>query len=258
MSLSVQNLSFKRGQRSVLKNISLSVEAGQLVALVGNNGTGKSTLMNCISSELQPESGQVTFNGQPLSQWKTEQRARMMAMLSQNTHLQFDFPVRDVVAMGRYPHSSGAHRDQEIVASALHFCDAYNLRDKTYTELSGGEQRRVQLARVIAQLWEPVNGGHRLLLLDEPVNGLDLAHQHQLFNRLRKIADKGVAVLFVVHDLNLAARYANQIAVMYQGALANFGSPERVLTRENIERYFNLEVEVQSNPYHSSPIIIPV
>ena len=257
MTLAIDHLFFGK----VLRDINLQVAPGEMLALVGNNGAGKSTLLKLINGELAMDKGVIRFNGQSMSEWKLEQRAQVLATLPQSSHLNFAFSVAEVVALGRYPHSTGSRRDQEIIASAMHFTDVFRLRDTLFTQLSGGEKQRVQLARVLAQIWQSNQGApleQRLLLLDEPVNGLDLHHQQQLFTQLQQLAADGLSIIFIVHDLNLAARYGDKVAILSRGAVGAYGTPTQVLTDELIRRYFGLEVQVDSHPVHPVPHIIPL
>jgi len=196
------------------------------------------------------------LNGQALLSWPAGQRAQTLAVLPQHSSLEFAFAVQDVVALGRTPHNSGYQHDLRIVSAALAAVDGEHLLQRNYTELSGGEQQRVQLARVLAQLWEPSPHGDRHLLLDEPTASLDLAHQAVLLAALKDFAAQGVGICVVVHDLNLAARMADRILLMQGGAVVASGSPTEVLQVELIERVFGVSVELLAHPKRDTPLVV--
>ena len=158
--------------------------------------------------------------------------------------------------LGRTPHDTGITRDREIVAEALKAADADYLARRTYTYLSGGEKQRVHLARVLAQIWEPSSEGERYLVLDEPTSSFDLAHQQVTLDVVRSLANKGVGVLMVIHDLNLAARCADQMLLMQCGRIVICGTPESVLTEENITRVFQVETRIGTHPVSGTPLVI--
>ncbi|KAF1007781.1 MAG: Hemin import ATP-binding protein HmuV [Luteibacter sp.] len=226
--LVADRITLYRGGRPVLREVSLTARSGRLLVLVGPNGAGKSTLLGALSGRLAPDAGSVTLEGRALSEWAPRELARRRAMLSQRVDLEFGFGVDEVVALGRSPHPADTLRDARIVDAALRAAHAWNLRDRNYTGLSGGEQQRVQLARVLAQVWD---GGAQgcWLLLDEPEAGLDIAHQHFILRRAKECAEAGFGVIAVLHDLNLAARYADDIAVLAEGELRRHGAPEDAL-----------------------------
>ena len=254
--LTIEQLSYRLGQKYLLDSVSLTLHAGEALALVGMNGAGKSTLLKCVTGEWQPTAGDVLIQQHPLSRYSGEDRAQWLGMLPQSSTLNFPFTVQEVVALGRYPHRSGNQRDREIVRAAAAACDISHLLDKLYTRCSGGEQQRVHLARVLAQIWEPVPDRQRMLMLDEPVAGLDLAHQHALFQQMAPLQAQGVGVLFVVHDLNLAARYADRIAVLDDGKLVCIDTPEAVMTPARIRRHFHLDVDIIPHPQSGVPTLI--
>jgi len=228
--LTVHDVHLQRGERTVLQAVSLRAQPGRLLALVGPNGAGKSSLLGVLAGLLAPTQGQAALDGRSLTDWPPATLARRRAMLSQQVRLGFGFRVDEVVMLGRSPYS--VHRDdradRRIVEAALHAAHAWHLRERAYPELSGGEQQRVQLARVLAQVWEGDDGA-RWLLLDEPEAGLDMAHQHFVLRRARLLACQGYGVVVVLHDLNLAARYADEVALLERGKLLRHGSPEDTL-----------------------------
>lgn len=257
MTLRADRITLSLDRRQpVLQDVSLTLKPGEVLALVGQNGAGKSTLLKVLCGECQPDQGQVRLLDRPLGKWPGQDRARLLSVLPQQHNLNFEFRVEDVVALGRYPHRTGRRHDDRIVDEAIKLCDLARFRERSISELSGGERQRVHLARVLAQIWEAQPEGHRFLLLDEPSTGLDLHHQQSLFQTVQTFARRGVGVLLVVHDLNLAARFAGQVLVLDQGRAVLQGKPSQVLTADNIARHFGLTVTVQPHPHQDCPLII--
>lgn len=243
--LEIQDLSLTLQKRTLLKNINLQLHAGQVTALIGANGAGKSTLFKCVAGEHTP-SGELRFFGRPRAQWCRQALARQLAVLPQQSSLQFPFLAHEVVSLGRIPHASTARENQPIIEQCLRQAQVWHLRDAPYPRLSGGEKQRVHFARVLAQLVGPTPA--RLLLLDEPTSALDLGQQHSLLKEARRLASEGCAVLIIVHDLNLAARYGDQLALLDAGNMVALGTPEQVLTTANVEQYFGYQAQLLQSP----------
>lgn len=256
MALDARNLQFQIGSRTLIQGLDLAVAAGECVAVVGPNGAGKTTLFRLLSGELQAQQGQVLFNQRPLQAWPLSQLARMRSVLPQASSLQFAFTVREVVAMGRMPHATGRMADNAIVEEVMAVCDVARLSQRIYTELSGGERQRVQLARVLAQVWRPVPDGERLLLLDEPTSALDLAHQLELMQVVKQVCSADIAVLIIVHDLNLAARFADRILMLHEGKPVAVGTPAEVMRSDLIECVFNVKTQVIEHPLYGCPLVV--
>ncbi|MCU7650995.1 heme ABC transporter ATP-binding protein [Pseudomonas piscis] len=252
--LRVKNLHVRRGGKDVLTGIDLQLVPGEVLGVLGPNGAGKSSLLGALSGELAAHQGRVLLDERELAQWDGVQRARRLAVLPQASSLDFAFRVEEVVGLGRLPHQSGLLRDQEIVAAALEAADVAHLGGRSYLALSGGERQRVHLARVLAQLW-PGEPGHSLLL-DEPTSALDPLHQHVTLQAIRAFADRGVAVLVILHDLNLAARYCDRVLLLEGGRPHSMGVPTAVLRAEPLKAVFGLEVLVQEHPERGHPLII--
>lgn len=259
MTLEASHVTVRMGSTYLLNDISLEVGAGQVVAILGPNGAGKSTLIRTLSGDILPISGEVWMNRQPLHHWRNDERARMRAMLPQDSVLKFPFAVLEVVLMGRMPHCGGLERprDYAIARAALEAVEAAHLETRTYTTLSGGECQRVQLARVLAQIWEGAEGITRYLLLDEPTSSLDFAHQHSVLEIARRFADQGVGVLVILHDLNLAAQYADRVVILKAGQQVLAGTPGDVFTPAVIQQVFEMPVVVMPHPCFSCPLIVP-
>jgi len=252
--LRVENLEVRRGSRSVLQRIDLQLRAGEVFGVLGPNGAGKSTLLDALSGELAVSEGRVLLADRPLAQWPSRERAQRLAVLPQQSSLSFGFRVQEVVAMGRLPHAEGRAADLRIVDQALAAADAAHLRDRSYLALSGGERQRVHLARVLAQLWPGAEG--RVLLLDEPTSALDPLHQHSTLQAVRGFAERGAAVLVILHDLNLAARYCDRLLLLHEGHAYSQGSVEQVLQPQPLRDVFGLDVLVQRHPERGHPLVV--
>jgi iron complex transport system ATP-binding protein len=256
--LAARNLSFSRGARPILSAIEGELRPGRVTALLGPNGAGKSTLLKLFAGELPPSSGSIELGGRPLTGQAPRTVAQRRAVLPQESHLAFAFPVREVVMMGRFPHLRDGEtpRDVEICYEALARVEAAHLAERRYPTLSSGEKQRVQLARVLAQIWEPPTAGARYLLLDEPTAGLDLAHQHDALRAAQEWARGGAVVLAVLHDLNLAMTYADDAWVLDNGRLVAAGPVEETLTVALIERVFNVSAELLARAGAPRPVIL--
>ncbi|MBU3058960.1 heme ABC transporter ATP-binding protein [Pseudomonas indica] len=252
--LRAENLAVQRGPCTVLADVHLELRPGEVLGVLGPNGAGKSTLLAALSGELPAAHGRVLLDERPLSAWHGPERARRLAVLPQTSSLGFAFRVEEVVSMGRLPHATGRTRDAEIVGEALAAADAAHLAGRNYLELSGGERQRVHLARVLAQLWP--GGEGQVLLLDEPTSMLDPLHQHTTLQATRAFAEQGAAVLVILHDLNLAARYCDRLLLLEHGRPHAFGTPDDVLRAEPLRAVFGLEVLVQRHPERGHPLIV--
>ncbi|UVL39614.1 heme ABC transporter ATP-binding protein [Pseudomonas sp. B21-040] len=252
--LRTQNLQIRRGSKTVLADITLELRPGEVLGVLGPNGAGKSTLLGALCGELHADQGSVWLDDRELNHWAAPLRAQRLAVLPQVSTLDFAFRVEEVVGMGRLPHQSGRVRDDEIVACALRAADAGHLSGRSYLALSGGERQRVHLARVLAQLWPGEVG--QTLLLDEPTSMLDPLHQHTTLQAVREFADHGAAVLVILHDLNLAARYCDRLLLLEGGRPVALDTPQHVLKPESLKAVFGLEVLVQQHPERGHPLII--
>jgi iron complex transport system ATP-binding protein len=252
--LRAENLAVQRGPCTVLAEINLQLHAGEVLGVLGPNGAGKSTLLGALCGELPLSHGDVWLDQRRLHDWPGIERAQRLAVLPQTSTLNFAFRVEEVVGMGRLPHASGRLKDAQIIKQALQAADALHLAGRSYQALSGGERQRVHLARVLAQLWP--GGEGQILLLDEPTSMLDPLHQHTTLQATRAFAEQGAAVLVILHDLNLAARYCDRLLLLQDGRPHVLGSPEQVLRAEPLKAVFGLEVLVQQHPERGHPLII--
>ncbi|MDA8682239.1 heme ABC transporter ATP-binding protein [Porticoccaceae bacterium] len=256
MALIADNVCVHLSGFDILRDIDLSVAAGKVTAVVGPNGAGKSTFIKTLCGDITPTIGQVILNDQNLSLWSLQQRALMMSVLPQQSRLDFPFTASEVVSLGRIPHKTGLLRDTEIVGEALELVDAAYLTGRFFTQMSGGEKQRVQLARVLSQIWEPCDVGEQFLILDEPTSALDLSHQQLTASLVSQLARRGVGVVMVVHDLNLAASCADQVVVMHEGKIAAIGTPEAVLTKKLITDVFAIEPLILQHPISGKTLVL--
>ena len=243
----------RAGKALVVRDVSLGVAPGEVVALIGPNGAGKSTLLRLFAGEQRPSAGEVRLAGRPLGAWAPRDLAKVRAVLPQQSSLSFAFTALEVVRMGRAPHSGFAERPDDLAVArrALEVVGLEALEGRLYPTLSGGERQRVQLARVIAQIGLGQRKD-RYLLLDEPTSSLDLAYQHGTLRIVRRMADEGAGVLVVLHDLNLAAHYADRIGVLSEGRLISLGHPREVLTREVLREVFRVTARILPAPWSPS------
>ena len=266
--LQAHGIAVQRGERQILSDIDLALPAGQVIGVLGANGAGKSTLLAALAGELSPSTGRITLNGRPLSAWPAAELARCRAVLPQSPSLQFDLPVATVIGMGAYPHARhariGAPRtdsrdtaqaaiaeDQRILQRVLALADVQDLYERRYRRLSGGEQQRVHLARVLYQLLLARQGHneYRVLMLDEPTASLDPRHQLHLLSAVHTLAhEENVAALVIVHDLNLAAGCCDRLLLLGQGRVAACGMPAQVLTPDTLRQVYGVEATVLPHP----------
>lgn len=245
------DVSLRLGGRRILHGLSLDIQAGEVVALVGPNGAGKSSLLRLLAGERRPDGGAVHLLGRRLEDWRPAELARRRAVVPQDLHLDFAFTALEVVLIGRSPHGTGRHetrRGHAVALDCLERVGARHLASRFYPSLSGGERQRVHIARALAQIAGNQTGEGRCLLLDEHTSSLDPAHQHGMFRLAREVAEEGVGVVAVVHDLNLAAAYGDRVGVLDSGRLAAFGRPEAVLTPPVIAQVFGLACVPLRNP----------
>jgi|TARA_B100000315_G_scaffold137571_1_gene126654 iron complex transport system ATP-binding protein len=254
MKLTAVDAGYAIGAAQLLDDISVEMEPGELIIAVGPNGAGKSTMMKLLSGEISPSLGHVSIDGIDLGQWQLKELARAMAVLPQQSELNFPFRVHEVVSLGRIPHATGRQRDMEIVEELLVRLDIDHLAQRDFTTLSGGEKQRTQIARVFAQIWDREQGF--FILLDEPTSSLDLAHQQAALTMVKELTGAGAGVFVILHDMNLAAQFADRLLLLHRGSIVSDGDPWSVLSRENIKQVFDLDVSIISHPERDRPLII--
>ncbi len=244
MTLQLEAATVIRGGRAILADATFSAQAGRFTALCGPNGAGKTTALSALAGSLQPERGRASLDGKNIADLRPLDLARRRAVLPQSPILSFPFRVHEVVAMGRTPHHgrSTPQYDLDVTAAAMARVDILPFAERNYLTLSGGERQRVQLARAIAQIWDPPeDGSERWLLLDEPTAALDLKYQIRLIRLLRSLADEGWGILAVLHDLPLVRRSADHVVMFRHGRVHAEGGPETVLSDSEIELVFELD-----------------
>jgi len=249
--LHLNNVSVDAGRRRLLDIDSLDIWPGEMVGIVGPNGAGKSTLLKVCSGEQIADEGVILLEGTPMSEWSKNKLAQKRAVLPQNSSLMFEFSAFDVVLMGRCPFNYGAFNksDKVIVEQVMKITDTVHLAEQSYPVLSGGEKQRVQLARVLAQIWREDKKIPRYLMLDEPTSALDIAHQHQTLAIAKRFTiEQNVASIVILHDLNLAAQYVDRLVILKAGKVVTFGSPRQVLNEQTVEDVFQHPVSVVDHP----------
>jgi iron complex transport system ATP-binding protein len=245
---------YPAAQRSALKGVGLTLGAGELVAVVGPNGSGKTTLLRALLGTLPLVTGEVRLLGRPLGSWRRREIGQQVGVVTQREESLFPLRVEETVTLGRYAHLRPLARlresDRAVVAEALRRADVAELAERRTDTLSGGEWQRVRVARALAQ--EP-----RLLVLDEPTASLDIRHEMEVFELVRRLAEQGIATLLVTHHLNLAARYADRLLLLHQGTCAVVGPPATVLRSEVVARVFEWPVAVTALS-DGAPQIVPL
>ncbi|MGV9712376.1 heme ABC transporter ATP-binding protein [Gordonia sp. NPDC003424] len=247
-----EHITVALGGREVVHDVSLRVEPGTLQALVGPNGCGKSTLLSVIAHLRRPDHGTVRIAGHPVTELSSRELARRRSFMTQQNRGDTPFTVGEVVEMGRFPwlRTPEAVESPRIIDEALRACDLLDIVDRPFAQLSGGQQARVSLARALAQR-TPV------MLLDEPTAALDIHHQEAVLDILCAARDTGTAVLLVVHDLSLAAAYADRVALMKDGHILAEGPTREVMTAERLSSTYDHPVDIWEHPESGQPVIVP-
>ena len=238
--LKIQGLNFGYDSRLVLKDINLEVEKGEILTLVGPNGSGKTTLLRCIMRIFAPDKGYILINGKQISKIKRRELAKRMAYVPQSEINSFPTTVFDTVLMGRRPYLNWnpGVKDFKMVSDVLHLLGLKEFALRDLNELSGGEKQKVLIARAIAQ--EP-----EIMLLDEPTSNLDLRYQLEVLEVVKNLAkEKAISVIMAMHDLNLASRYSDRLAMLKDGKIFSMGTPKQVITSENVKLVYGVEVSI--------------
>lgn len=254
--IKIQNLGWKFGDRQILTDINLTIKKGYFYSIIGPNGSGKTTLLRNIAKSLEPKPDSVFIDNIDVTKLNSRNIAKRLSVVPQNTNIEFEFTVTDIVLMGRSPYigrfESESSQDIKIAERAMRSTNTWHLRDKRITEISGGERQRVIVARALAQ-------DTGIMLLDEPVSQLDIHHQIELMETIQTlIKDRDITAVSVMHDLNLAAQYSDYIILMSEGEIVCQGTPHDVITEENIKRVYKLDSYIMNNPVTGKPYIMHV
>lgn len=253
--LSVRQASVQFGKHTILDNIDLDIRAGEVTALLGPNGAGKSTLLKLMCGEINSDSP-LTYFAQSSSQWPSQALARHLGILPQHSSLSFPFLAHEVVELGALPLNVGQAESRDIAIHYMQLTDVAHLGERLYTSLSGGEKQRLHLARVLTQLHQ--SGERKILMLDEPTSALDLAHQHNTLHIARELATtQQAAVIVVLHDLNLAAQYADRMVILHNGKLVEDAAPWEALQPKLLERVYGFSAMVAKHPTLDFPMVYP-
>lgn len=253
------NLGFRlKSGKALLEGVNLNIAPGEVVAVIGPNGAGKSSMLKVLSGDYPATEGEILWHGRPLGEWPVTMLSRNRGVLPQVSSIPFAFTSLELVMLGRSPYRGSETQRREIAMQMLERMDALRFMYRTVNTLSGGELQRVQLARVLAQIENDMHEMPQTLLLDEPTSNLDPCHQHSLLKLATERAERGCSVIVVLHDLNLASQYADRIALMAQGGLRYWGTPEEVFQESIIREIFNMDVLVQKHPVRGFPYLIPL
>lgn len=254
--LQVHDLNFKARDRFLLKDIDLEINPGELIAIVGPNGAGKSTLLSCIANEIKYSAGNFTFKHKDIKSYSKTDIPLHRAKFSQHQSHEINLKNDEIVLMGRYPyfHNTPDNKDLEIVKLWMQKTETHHLTDREYEQLSGGEKQRIHIARVFSQLENDIE--NKLLLLDEPLNNLDVAHQFKTLHLIKNFTKKQNSALVVLHDLNIASQFADKLILLNKGNIELFDKPEIVLTKERISRVYQYPCSITQHPVTQQSIIL--
>ncbi len=256
IAVELENIIFGYDKERILNDISIDIQSQKFTTIIGPNGSGKSTLLKVISSLISPDNGIVRLDGIDIKNMSQLDIARKVAVVPQENNIEYRFTVQDIVMMGRYPHlgrfQTESIRDYKLVGNALEMTNTIHLKDRYINELSGGEKQRVIIARALAQ--QP-----KIILLDEPTSYLDIQHQVEILELLENLnKEEGLTVIAILHDINLAARFSNNMILLKDGTVIGEGNPREVITLENLKNAYEIDMIISKNPYSNSPYVIPL
>lgn len=240
----------------ILDGVDVSLNYGEFLAIVGPNGAGKSSLLSILANEVKQGKQNILFKDKSIYEWEVRELSVHKAKFSQHNSNEIPLQVKDVVMMGRYPYFDSQPRkeDFEAMNKLMYETDVYHLKERDYNTLSGGEKQRVHLSRVMAQLENEIE--QKLVFLDEPLNNLDVKHQYKALEIIKKFTNNANSAIVVLHDLNLAAQFADKILLMKGGKVSAYGTPEEVFTSENISHAYNFPCTICPHPVNATPMII--
>ena len=239
--IEVKNISKKYGSKAVVNNVSFQIKRGKITSFIGPNGAGKSTVLGMMSRLLKKDSGEVFIDGKEISKWDTKELSKVMGILKQSNHLNVRLTIRDLVAFGRFPHSQGnlTAEDQIKIDEALAYMQLEDIQHKFLDELSGGQRQRAFIGMVLAQDTD-------YIFLDEPLNNLDMKHSVQIMKMLRRITDElGKTVVIVIHDINFASCYSDEIIALQDGEIAVTGTVDEIMQASTLSKLYDMDFNVQ-------------
>ena len=256
--LKAENIHYRIGEKQILNGISAQFNPGQFNMILGPNGSGKSTFLKVFSGEIQKYDGNIFYDDKKIALYKKEELATYRAVMSQQPELSFPLMVEEVVMMGRYPHFTfnPNKKDTSICNQVMERMNLTSFKERNYLTLSGGEKQRVQYARVLAQVWEKPAKGCRYLFLDEPLNSLDINYQHEFLQIAKEFTNNDTVLVAVMHDINLAIQYSDNLFFLKQGQLMAHGKPNEVLSAALIKDVFNVNATLINNPLSNNPLVI--
>ena len=254
-SIMVNNLNCILNGSDILKDITLSFEKGKFYSIVGPNGSGKTTLLKNVLKLIEVEKNTVFIESNEITKLKSNELSRLVSYVPQNTNIEFNFSVLDIVMMGRNPYikrfQTESKKDYEIAEKAMKTTNVWELKDRNINTLSGGERQRVIIARALTQSTD-------IILLDEPISQLDIHHQISVMNLLKELTEKmGITVITVIHDLNYAIQYSDYLVFLNKGKVFSCGEPEEVITNENLRKVYDMDFHIMKNSKTNKPIILP-
>lgn len=255
--LSAVGISLKVGEKYLLNETSVEFEQGKFHVVMGPNGAGKSTLLKLLAADEKPTSGKIILFDRELYDYSKKQLATKRAVLSQHYHITFPISVNDIVLMGRYPYftNNPTTNDLSICEQAMKLMDVYDLRKRDYNTLSGGEAQKVQMSRVLSQIWQAKQGEEKLLFLDEPVSHLDVKYQHQLLNAAKNFCSQQKTVIAILHDINLSIAYADRILFLKQGKILYDETNLSEINSDLIRNVFDVSSTIL-HPQNHKPVVI--
>ncbi len=256
--LSTSSIHYRIGKKTILQNITADFLPGEFNMILGPNGSGKSTFLKIFSGEIHRYDGTVLYGQKKIASLPYKELAKKRAVMSQQPELGFPLTVEEVVMMGRYPHFSlnPRKKDETICQEVMDRLNLHAFAERNYLTLSGGEKQRVQYARVLAQVWEKPEEGHRYLILDEPLTSLDISYQHEFLQVAREFLSPDTVLIAIMHDINLAIQYADRLFFLKEGELAAQGPPASVLSESLVEKVFGVRTTIAKNPVTGSPLVI--
>jgi len=254
--LKARQIDYKHKEFFILNDVDVTLDYGDFLAIVGPNGAGKSSLLSILANEVKQGQQKIMFKDKDISEWEVRELSLHKAKFSQHNSNEIPLQVKDVVMMGRYPYFDSQPRkeDFEAMNKLMYETDVYHLKERDYNTLSGGEKQRVHLSRVMAQLENELE--QKLVFLDEPLNNLDVKHQYKALEIIKKFTQHANSAIVVLHDLNLAAQFADKILLMKGGKVSAYGTPEEVFTSENITQAYNFPCTICPHPINLNPMII--